>query len=579
LSNLKRSFGYLRPYTKEAILAVVLLGLVVAANLSIPRLVQVIIDEGVTKQDMNVIMRTSLLMIGASILSALFMIGNTIFAVKASRGFEGDLREELFSKIQTFSFGNIDDFTTGQLLTRLTSDLNQVRLIITMSLRMFIRMPLTFIGSIILMWITNPSLSVIMVVLLPVIIVLITVFVRIAQPLFTKVQEKVDHLNQVMQENLMGIRVVKAFVRRRFEGRRFEMANEEPYGTSLKVTRLLSVLMPFIMVLSNLGTVAVLYFGGLQVFEGTASVGQIMAFINYLSSAVFSVTILGSMAGRISAAEASAKRINQVLDEKLKIREKHDASKLDNVRGRVVFEDVDFSYGEDGGIPVLSSISFTAEPGETVAILGATGSGKSTLVNLIPRFYDVTSGRVTIDGIDMRDVTIESLRSAVGISLQETILFSGTIRDNIRYGRPSASEEEVLEVAKAAQAHKFITGFPDGYDTTVGQRGVNLSGGQKQRIAIARALLVKPRILVLDDSTSHVDVETEIKIEEALKKIMKDSTNFVIAQRISTVLKADNILVLENGRIVAEGNHSQLMETSAIYREIYDSQLGGGVAR
>jgi ATP-binding cassette subfamily B multidrug efflux pump len=579
LSNLKRSFGYLRPYTKEAILAVVLLGLVVAANLSIPRLIQVIIDEGVAKQDMNVIMRTSLLMIGASLLSALFMIGNTIFAIKASRGFEGDLREELFSKIQTFSFGNIDDFTTGQLLTRLTSDLNQVRLIITMSLRMFTRMPLTFIGSIILMWITNPKLSLIAVVLLPVTIVLVTVFVRIAQPLFTKVQEKVEHLNQVMQENLTGIRVVKAFVRKRFEGRRFEKANEELYGTSLKVTRLLSVLMPLITILLNLGTVAVLYFGGLQVFEGAASVGQIMAFINYLSSAMFSVIILGSMAGQISAAEASAKRINQVLDEKLKIREKLDALKLENVRGRVIFDDVDFSYGEDGGIPVLSSISFTAEPGETVAILGATGSGKSTLVNLIPRFYDVTSGRITIDGIDVRDATIESLRSSVSISLQETILFSGTIRDNVRYGHPSASEEEVLEVAKAAQAHKFITEFPDGYDTMVGQRGVNLSGGQKQRIAIARALLVKPRILVLDDSTSHVDVETEIKIEEALKKIMKDSTNFVIAQRISTVLKADKILVLENGRIVAEGNHSQLMETSPIYREIYDSQLGGGVAQ
>ncbi len=579
MKNLKRAFGYLRPYVREATLAVVLLGLVVAANLSIPRLVQVIIDEGVAKQNMNVILTTSLLMIGASLLSAVFMIGNTILAIKVSRGFEGDLREELFSKIQTFSFGNIDDFTTGQLLTRLTSDLNQVRLIITMTLRMFTRMPLTFIGSIILMWITNPNLSVIMVVLLPATIVLVTVFVRIAQPLFIKVQEKVDHLNQVLQENLTGIRVVKAFVRRRYEGQRFEAANEELYGTSLKVTRLLSILMPFIMVLLNLGTVAVLYYGGLQASNGAVSVGQIMAFINYLSTAMFSIIILGSMAGQISAAEASAKRINQVLDEKLKIREKHDALKLENVKGRVRFEDVAFSYGEDGGIPVLSSISFTAEPGETVAVLGATGSGKSTLVNLIPRFYDVTRGRVTIDGIDVRDMTIESLRSAVSISLQETVLFSGTIRDNIRYGRPDASEEEILEVAKAAQAHNFITRFPDGYDTMVGQRGVNLSGGQKQRIAIARALLVKPRILVLDDSTSAVDVETEIKIEEALKKIMKDSTNFVIAQRISTVLNADKILVLENGEIAANGKHNQLMKTSPIYREIYDSQLGEGVAQ
>ena len=579
MSSLRRSFGYLRPYTKEAVLAILLLGLVVTAELSIPRLVQVIIDEGVAKQDVDVIIRTSLLMIGASLLSALFMIGNTILAIRASRGFEADLRGALFRKIQTFSFGNLDDYTVGQLLTRLTSDLNQVRLIITMSLRMFTRMPLTFVGSITLMWVTNPRLSLIMVVLLPVTLVLVTAFVRMAQPLFTKVQERVDYLNQVLQENLTGIRVVKAFVRMDYESGRFEGANEELFGTSLKVNRLLSVFMPFIMVLLNLGTVAVLYYGGIQVFTGVASVGQIMAFINYLSSAMFSVIMLGAMAGQISAAEASAKRINQVLDEVPEVMEKPDSLKMDDITGRVVFEDVSFTYGEDGGAPVLTDINFMAEPGTTVAILGATGSGKSSLVNLIPRFYDATGGHVTIDGVDVRDVSIESLRSRVGTSLQESILFSGTIRDNIRYGRPDTSEEEVVEAAKAAQAHDFIVGFPDGYDTVVGQRGVNLSGGQKQRIAIARAILMKPRVLILDDSTSSVDVETEARIEEALRRLMKDSTNFVIAQRISTVLKADKILVLENGRIAAEGSHSQLMETSPVYRDIYESQLGGGVAQ
>jgi ATP-binding cassette subfamily B protein len=337
--------------------------------------------------------------------------------------------------------------------------------------------------------------------------------------------------------------------------------------------------MPFIMALLNLGTVAVLYYGGIQVYTDVASVGQIMAFINYMSSAMFSVIMLGPMAGQISAAEASATRINNVLDEVPEVRAKPGALRLNHVEGRVVFEGVSFTYGSDGGDPVLTDISFTAEPGTTVAILGATGSGKSTLVNLIPRFYDATGGHVTINDVDVRDVTIESLRSCVGISLQESILFSGTIRDNIRYGRPDASEEEVVEAAKAAQAHDFIIGFPDGYDTIVGQRGVNLSGGQKQRIAIARAILVKPRILVLDDSTSAVDVETETRIEEALRRLMRDSTNFVIAQRISTVLKADKILVLENGRIAAEGDHATLMETSPIYRDIYDSQLGGGVAQ
>jgi len=577
LSELKRSFGYLRPYTKEAAGAIILLGLVVAANLAIPRLVQVIVDDGIVNRDMDVILRTSLLMIGASLLSALFMIGNTILAIKASRGFEADLRDAIFTKIQTFSFGNLDEFTTGQLLTRLTSDLNQVRLIITMSLRMFTRMPLTFVGSIALMWATNRRLSLIMAVLLPVTLVLVTVFIRIAQPLFAKVQQRVDYLNQVLQENLTGIRVVKAFVRRVHENTRFETANDELYGASLKITRTLALFMPFIMVLLNMGTVAVLYYGGVQVFQGESSVGQIMAFINYLSSAMFSVIMLGAMAGQISAAEASAKRINQVLDEVPRIRERPDAMRLDDVEGRVVFEDVEFSYGMDGGMPVLSGVSFTAEPGETVAILGATGSGKSTLVHLIPRFHDVTGGRVTIDGVDVRDLALASLRKSVGISLQETVLFSGTIRDNIKYGRPDASDEEMVEAAKAAQAHEFIAGFPDGYDTMVGQRGVNLSGGQKQRIAIARAILVRPRILILDDSTSSVDVETEILIEEALERIMEDSTNLVIAQRISTVLNADKILVLETGRVAAVGDHGSLMETSPIYREIYDSQLGGGV--
>ncbi|MFP3952440.1 MAG: ABC transporter ATP-binding protein [Candidatus Bathyarchaeia archaeon] len=577
MSSLRRSFSYLKPYTKETIGAVILLGMVVAANLAIPRLVQVIIDEGVVKKNMDVIFRTGFMMIGASILSALFMVGNTILAIRASRGFEADLRDAIFTKIQTFSFGNLDEFTTGQLLTRLTSDLNQVRLIITMSIRMFTRMPLTFIGSISLMWLTNPRLSLIMAVLLPITFTVLYFFVRAAKPLFTKVQEKMDYLNQVVQENLTGIRVVKAFVRQEHENHRFEGANEELYGSSLRIMRLLSFFMPFITLLLNLGIVAVLYYGGIQIFQGKGSVGQIMAFINYLSSAMFSVIMLGSMASQVSAAEASARRINQVLDEEPEIKEESDVVELENVRGRVVFDEVTFSYGEDDGIPVLSGISFTAEAGETVAILGATGSGKSTLVHLIPRFYDVTDGSITIDGVDVRDFKMEELRKAVGISLQDTVLFSGTIRDNILFGCPDASEEEVIEAAKAAQAHDFIMSFPKGYDSMVGQRGVNLSGGQKQRLGIAQVLLVKPKILILDDSTSEVDVETEIKIEEDLERRMKESTNFVIAQRISTVLNADKILVLENGKIAAEGNHNQLMETSSIYQDIYDSQLGGGV--
>ena len=578
MNDLRRVLRYLSPYKREAALAVVLLGLVVFTDLSIPRLVQVIIDEGVANRDMDVIVRTSLLMIGASVLSALFMVTNTVYAVRASRGFEADLREDIFKKIQTYSFGNLDDFTTGQLLTRLTSDISQIQTIILMSLRMFTRAPLMFVGSLSIMLSTNRRLTSVMFALLPITFVLVTVFVRTVQPLFTRVQERLEYLNQVMQENLTGIRVVKAFVRRDHENGRFEAANMELYGTQLRVTQLMSVFFPIIMLLMNLGTVAIIYYGGVQVFEGTASVGQIMAFVNYIFSTMFPVLMLSMMAGQISAANASATRVMQVLDSEPDVQNRISALAPEKITGRVVFENVGFSYHDDGGDPVLRDVSFTAEPGETVAILGSTGSGKSSLINLIPRFYDATSGRVTVDGVDVRDLDMKTLRNRIGISLQDVVLFSGTIRENIRYGRPDATEEEVVRAAKAAQAHDFITGFPDGYETMVGQRGVNLSGGQKQRIAIARAMLMKPSILILDDSTSAVDVETETRIEAALEELLKDTTSFVIAQRISTVLKADKILVLDNGLIAAEGNHSQLMETSPIYKEIYDSQLGNGGA-
>jgi ATP-binding cassette subfamily B protein len=538
--------------------------------------VQTIIDEGVAKQNMEVITRTSLLMIGVSILAALFMTANTVFTIRASRGFEADLREATYTKIQSFSYGNLDDFTTGQLLTRLTSDLNQVRMVVTLSLRMFTRMPLTFLGSVAIMVATNLNLSLVMLALLPVTTVLSYFFIRLLQPLFTKVQERLDRLNQVMQENLMGIRVVKAFVRGEHENKRFEKTNDELYRNSLRVTQLISVFNPVMMVILNLGIVAVIYYGGIQVSTGTTSVGEIVAFTNYLQNAMFSILTLSLMAGNVSAANVSSGRILKIIDSEPYVRNAQEPVKLGELRGRVAFEGVSFRYKGNGGAPVLSDITFTAEPGERVAILGATGSGKSTLVSLIPRFYDVTGGRITLDGLDIRDIYLESLREKIGISTQDTMLFGGTIRDNIKYGKPDASEEEVVAAAKAAQAHEFIIGFPDRYDTAVGQRGVTLSGGQKQRIAIARALLVRPRILILDDSTSAVDAETEYRIEQALETIMKDTTCFIVAQRISTVLNANKILVLDEGRIVAEGTHRQLLETSPIYREIYESQLGDG---
>lgn len=578
MSDLRRMLKYLNPYKKEAIIATILVAFVVIADLSIPRLVQVIIDDGVAQGDMNVILWTSLLMIGASLLSAAISIANTYYSVKASRGFEADLREAIFKKIQTFSFGNLDDLNTGQLLTRLTSDLNMVQLVVSMGLRMFSRAPLMFLGSFGIMFATNPNLAMVILALMPVTLVLVTLFIRLVRPLFTRVQERLDHLNQVLQENLTGIRVVKAFVRGDHENRRFEKANTSLYEISLKMAQYISIFFPIIMTLMNLGTVAIIYYGGLQVHAGTTSVGQIMAFTNYLFATMFPVLMLAMMAAQISGASASATRIMEVIDSVPEVQDSPDAVALDEIRGRVAFENVSFSYRDDGGDPVLTDVSFTAEPGEKVALLGQTGSGKSSLINLIPRFYDTSEGRVTIDGIDVRDIKMDSLRSHMGISLQEAILFSGPIRDNIKYGKPDASDEEVVEAAKTAQAHEFIMAFPEGYDTMVGERGANLSGGQKQRLAIARALLVKPRILILDDSTSSVDVETEAEIENALESLMGDTTSFIVAQRISTVLKADKILVLDNGRIAAEGRHDELMDTSPLYREIYESQLGDGGA-
>jgi len=576
MSDLQRILRFISPYKKEIAFATVFLGLVVFADLSIPRFIQTIIDNGIANQDMDVILRTSLLMIGASILSATLSIANTFYSVRAARGFEADLREATFKKIQTFSFGNLDDLTTGQLLTRLTSDLSQVQMFIFMGLRMFIRAPLMFMGSFGIMFATNPNLATVILSLLPVTFLLVAFFIRLVRPLFTEIQERLDNLNQVLQENLSGIRVVKAFVRSDYENSRFEKANTELYGTSLKMTQYMSIFFPIVMSLMNLGTVAIIYFGGLQVFVGTTSVGQIMAFTNYLFSTMFPVLMLSMMAGQISAASASTSRIMEVLDAVPEVQDSPEAVHLDEIQGQVVFENVTFSYRDDGGDPVLTDISFTAEPGEKVALLGQTGSGKSSLINLIPRFYDANVGRVIIDGFDVKDLKMSNLRSHIGISLQEAILFSGTIRDNIRYGNPDAPEEEVITAAKMAQAHEFIMSFPEGYDTIVGQRGVNLSGGQKQRVAIARALLLKPKILILDDSTSAVDVETEAEIENALETLMDGTTSFIVAQRISTVLKADKILVLDNGRIVAEGNHNELMDTSPLYQEIYDSQLGDG---
>ena len=576
MSAIIKILKFLKPYTRDAIFAMVLLALGVGADLSIPRFVQILIDQGVVGNNMTIIFQTSLTMIGASILSALLAIVNTVFSVRISQSFAADVRQAVYHKIQSFSFGNLDGFQTGRLLVRLTSDVNQLQIMVLLSLRMLVRAPLLLIGSIGFMIATNQQLALTVLLLLPITLILIIIFIRIAQPIFMVVQKKLETLNQILQENLSGIRVVKAFVRREYENTRFNDANTDLMNQSFKVSRLISVLFPVMILVMNLSTVAVIYFGGLQVVAGSLTVGEIMAFINYLMSTMFPLLMLSMMAGQISAANASAERVMEIIDSTSKVQDEPNALTMTAIKGRVAFEDVSFSYNGDGAEPVLQNINLVAEPGQTIAILGATGSGKTSLINLIPRFYDVLKGRVTIDDVDVRKITQESLRSQIGISLQEIILFSGTIRDNIKYGKADATEEEVIAAAKTVQAHEFITSLPDGYDALIGQRGVNLSGGQKQRLAIARALLVNPRILILDDSTRFVDVETEAKIHEAMEALIKDRTSFIVAQRVSTVLNADKIVVLNRGTIVAEGTHSELMQTSPIYQEIYDSQLGTG---
>ncbi|MBN1249162.1 MAG: ABC transporter ATP-binding protein [Anaerolineae bacterium] len=583
MKSLRRMLSFVAPYKGDAVWALVLLLGVVAADLGIPRLTQRVIDDGIAAGNIRVVVTTSLLMMVAAVVSALFSIGNTILSVRVGQNLGADLRSAIVRKVQTFSFGNLDDLQTGQLIVRATSDVTQVQMMMMLALRIMTRAPLWLLGSVIMLAINSPQLVPLMAILMAAVLVLIAFFLTRARPLFLMVQEKLDALNEVLQENLSGIRVVKAFVRAAHEIARFDVANDELMAQQVRVMQTLAFLFPTLTLIINFGIAGVIWFGGGGVEAGTASVGEIVASFNYLTFSLFPMVMLAGMMGPLSAADASAGRILEVLDSEPEVKNQPKADLPAFVAGRVVFEDVCFSYdGAACAEPVLNHVDLVAEAGQTVAILGATGSGKSTLIHLIPRFYDVSQGRILLDGIDIRDLPLDVLRAQVGIAMQEAVLFSGTIRDNIRYGRPDASDEAVVEAAKAAQAHDFIMAFPDGYDTLVGQRGVNLSGGQKQRLSIARALLVRPRVLILDDSTSAVDFETEAKIEVALAELLTDefarsTTVFVIAQRISTVLNADKIVVLDEGRVSAIGSHDTLMESSAIYQEIYASQLGGGV--
>lgn len=574
MKSLFRMLRYLRRYWQTTLAAYVSLVLSSATMLVTPRLLQVLIDQGITTKDMPRVVKLAVVMVGLVLIGALFRFLQGYLSEKASQGVAYDLRNELFAQIQRLSFSYHDRAQTGQLMTRATNDVEMVRQFTGMGFLQLLNAIVMLVGSVGFLVSMNWWLSLIVLLIVPLALAIFGFFATRARPMFTAVQQKLSALNTVLQENLAGVRVVKAFAREAYETARFGDTNVELRDTHMRVGKMIAFVMPLILAIANLGTLAVVWLGGLQVIGGALTIGELVAFNTYLLMLMMPVGMLGMILAMISRAGASAERVWDILQAQIEVKDKPDATPLPPVQGEVAFGNVSFRYFGSGE-NVLSHVSLSARSGQTVALLGATGSGKSTVINLIPRFYDATEGRVTVDGHDVRDVTLKSLRSQIGIVLQETTLFGGTIRDNIAFGRPDAPMEEVMAAAKAAEAHDFITEFPDGYDTWVGERGVTLSGGQKQRVAIARALLTNPRILILDDSTSSVDVTTEGRIQAALEELMKDRTSFVIAQRISTVLNADQILVLERGRVVAQGTHEELMETSPIYADIYYSQLHG----
>ncbi|HEY2494496.1 MAG TPA: ABC transporter ATP-binding protein [Paenibacillus sp.] len=567
---------FIRPYWFVALLGPLFMLLEVCMDLLQPRLMASIVNEGVMLGDLGHIARTGLIMLIVAIVGLIGGACCTIYSTIASQNFGADLRQELFQKVQSLSIRSLDRFGAGSIVTRLTGDITQLQTVVMMVLRIFARGSFMIIGSLIMAFIISPKLSLILLAMIPLLVVFLIVTTRVTIPLFSTVQQRLDDVNTVMQENLSGIRVVKAFVRSDYEEARFGESNTNFLHASLKAAKVVALNTPIMSIILNFSVVGALYYGGVLSEEGSLSVGNLAAFLTYITQLLHSTLGLGNQLMVISRAKASADRVNEVLDSSSdkSVADKIPTSVAPLHAGRLEFRHVGFSYEGVSKHPVLHDINLTAEPGQTIGIVGINGAGKSTLVSLIPRFYDVTEGEILIDSINVNELAPEQLHSQVGMVLQQALLFSGTIRDNIRYGKPEASQEEVEAAADAAQAHDFIMNLQDGYDTILGQRGVNLSGGQKQRIAIARTLLMKPKIVILDDCTSAVDLNTDLRIRQSLNNIMKDSTCIIIGQRIASIEHADRIIVLEHGEITAEGTHHELLSRSQLYRDIARSQQG-----
>lgn len=572
---MKQFFKYVKPYLLYFILGPLLMLVEVLGEIWLPAVFAEIGNIGVENRDISYIISAGVRMLGLAMLMLIGGVGGSWFAAKASVNFAADLRSDVFRKVQQFSFANIDSFSTGSLVTRLTNDITQLQNVLNMALKMMLRAPGMLIGAIIMAFIMNAKLAMILLVVLPLLTIGIIVVIKTAFPRFEIMQTKIDKLNSNIQEMLTNVRVIKSFVRGEYEEEKFAQSNQDLKDAGMSAFKIVIIQMPLMMLAMNITTLSVVWFGGKQILAGNMLVWDLMSFITYITQVLMSLMMLAMILLMSSRAIASAKRIQEVLDTQIDLTDEEAEQKEKTVtRGKVEFRNVSFRYYKDNHEKILDNISFTVEHGRTLGIIGSTGSGKTTLVQLIPRLYDADEGSVLVDDVNVKDYSLKNLRQGVGMVLQKNVLFSGTILENLQWGDEEASEEQVVQAARVSAADDFITGFTDGYETELGQGGVNVSGGQKQRLCIARALLKHPSILILDDSTSAVDTATEAKIREAFGTTLKDTTKIIIAQRITSVMEADEILVLDDGRIAGKGTHTQLLETCEPYREIYDSQMG-----
>lgn len=572
---MKYILRYVKPYINTILLAVFFMAVDVVCVMLEPYLMSKIIENGIEASDSGYIIRTGILMILVALFAIYAGVMNARYSAKAGVSFAADLREGIYSKIQEFSFENIDAFSTESLVTRMTNDVTQMQHTFTMCMRVMVRAPLMFVFAIGMTLSLNASISQIFAFIVPLLLVSLIVIIIKSTPLFTIMQKAMDKLNGTVRENLMNVRVVKSFVRQSDEKEKFKKANTNLMETSLKAMYLVILNMPIMSLLMNISTVLVVWFGSNQIIYSNMTVAELSAYLNYINHILFSLMMISMVFINLTRASASFKRVGEIFNTTSTLSSKEDAFRKSKIDGNVIFKNVYFKYSKDQSEYVLKDISFEAKKGETIAVVGSTGSGKTSLVQLIPRLYDITKGQILIDGIDIKDYNLDDLRENIGVVLQKNTLFSGTVAENLRWGNENATDEEIEFFANAAQAHEFIIKMPKGYNTFIDQGGANLSGGQKQRLCIARAMLKKPAILILDDSTSAVDTATERNIQKALSESLKDTTTFIIAQRISSVKDADKIIVLNDASLEAVGTHEELMKISATYKEIYTSQQEG----